>query len=287
MIASSSKHSTAIEDQEDNYMWTRAELKQKAKMAFKRNYWKTVLISLLLALLVGAGAGSSSVSARGAAGSAGGAASYSSTDSTADTGEWLDEDDEPFFDPDMTGGEIAFAIVCIVIFVALFVAVILALAILFDALLINPAMVGTRRFFLLNLNSKAEVKEVGYGFDSNYKNIATVMFWRDLYIVLWSLLLIIPGIVKSYEYRMIAYLLAENPNMTKDEAFAISRQMMDGQKWKAFVLDLSFIGWKLLSVLTLGILSTFYVRPYKNMTDAALYEALKNNGAAAYIPQEE
>lgn len=266
-------------------MWTRAELKQKAKMAFKRNYWKTILISLLLALLVSAGAGSSSASARGAAGSA---ASYSSSDSTAENaGGWVDEDDEPFFDPDMTGGETAFAIVCIVIFVALFVAVILALAILFDALLINPAMVGTSRFFLLNLNSKAEVKEVGYGFDSNYKNIATVMFWRDLYIVLWSLLLIIPGIVKSYEYRMIAYLLAENPNMTKDEAFAISRQMMDGQKWKAFVLDLSFIGWKLLSVLTLGILSTFYVRPYKNMTDAALYEALKNNGAAAYIPQEE
>lgn len=267
-------------------MWTRAELKQKAKMALKRNYWKTVLISLLLALLVGAGAGSSSAGARGAAGSAGGAASYSSTDSTADTGEWLDEDDEPFFDSDMTGGKIAFEI-AFVVFVALFAAVILALAILFDALLINPAVVGMRRFFLLNLNSKAEVKEVGYGFDSNYKNIATVMFWRDLYIVLWSLLLIIPGIVKSYEYRMIAYLLAENPNMTKDEAFAISRQMMDGQKWKAFVLDLSFIGWKLLSVLTLGILSTFYVEPYKNMTDAALYEALKNNGAAAYIPQEE
>ena len=69
-------------------------------------------------------------------------------------------------------------------------------------------------------------------------------------------------------------MLAENPNLTKEQAFAQSKQMMNGQKWEAFVLDLSFIGWDLLSAMTLGILSIFYVEPYRNLTFAALYEEL-------------
>lgn len=245
-------------------MWTRAELKQKGKTAFKRNYWKTVLVSLLLALLLGAGVSSSSTGARGAVTSTGGAGI--SRSASEDTG-----DDESFFDSDMTQGEKVFAVVCILIIVV----ILIAFAILVDVLLVNPAIVGVRRFYLMNLNGKAEVKEVAHSFDSNYKNIVAVMFHRDLFVVLWSLLLIIPGIVKAYEYRMITYLLAENPDMTREEAFAASRQMMHGQKWRAFVLDLSFLGWNLLGILTFGILDTFYVRPYENMTDAALYEALK------------
>ena len=75
---------------------------------------------------------------------------------------------------------------------------------------------------------------------------------------------------------MIPYILADNPEMSKDEAFALSKKMMDGQKWNAFVLDLSFIGWELLSVLTCGLLSIFYVDPYRAATNAALYEALKH-----------
>ena len=63
----------------------------------------------------------------------------------------------------------------------------------------------------------------------------------DFCTFLWSLLLIIPGIVKSYEYRMIPYLLADHPEMSKDEAFAASKAMIDGNKWDAFVLDFSFI----------------------------------------------
>ena len=74
---------------------------------------------------------------------------------------------------------------------------------------------------------------------------------------------------------MIPYLLADNPQMTKEQAFAESKRMMQGQKWKAFVLDLSFIGWFILTAITCGILGVFYVNPYKYMTDAELYVALK------------
>ena len=84
-----------------------------------------------------------------------------------------------------------------------------------------------------------------------------------------------PGIIKAYEYRMIPYILAENPDIDTKEAFARSKEMMTGNKWDAFVLDLSFLGWILLSVCTCGILAIFWVNPYMYMTDAELYVALK------------
>ena len=103
------------------------------------------------------------------------------------------------------------------------------------------------------------------------------MFLMDLFTALWTLLFVIPGIIKSYEYKMIPYLLAEDPEMSYQDAFAKSKEMMHGQKWNAFVLDLSFIGWHILSAFTLGILGIFYVMPYYYQTSAELYLTLKNN----------
>ena len=102
------------------------------------------------------------------------------------------------------------------------------------------------------------------------------MFIRDIFIVLWSLLLIVPGIVKSYEYMMIPYLLAEDPSMSREEAFAKSKAMMDGNKWNAFVLDLSFIGWLILGCITLNLVNIFYVNPYMYLTRAELYRTLRD-----------
>ena len=101
------------------------------------------------------------------------------------------------------------------------------------------------------------------------------MFLRDLFIALWTLLLIVPGIIKGYAYRMVPYILAENPDMNYKEALDLSSKMMYGNKWKSFVLDLSFIGWIILSILTFGILLLFYVNPYIGSTNAELYKAIK------------
>ena len=129
-----------------------------------------------------------------------------------------------------------------------------------------------------------------FGYDHGYKNVVKIIFLRNIKIFLWSLLLVIPGIVKAYEYRMISYLLAENPNLSEEEAFRLSKQMMDGQKAEAFVLDMSFLGWELLSSLTWGILGIFYVQPYICLTDAALYEKLSemhgHPARATYAQQE-
>ena len=100
------------------------------------------------------------------------------------------------------------------------------------------------------------------------------MFLMSLFIVLWMLLFIIPGIVKSFSYAMTPYILEENPELSANEAIDRSRAMMRGHKFDLFWLYLSFIGWILLSILTLGI-GLLWLAPYMQTATAAFYEDVK------------
>ena len=275
-------------------MWNRAELKGKAKFSFKRNYWKSVLISLLLALIVGGGGTGAGSFSRGLSDGVSGSDESYTDDYDYYDGDYDDDsyDDESEYDiiRDFSNGfaegfqdgashgpsGTAFAALAIfgITFIIIFL-ILMSVVILLDVFICNPIEVGCKRFYVRNLNESAQVGNVGFAFDNHYKNITKTMFFRDLYTILWTLLFIIPGIVKSYEYQMIPYLLAENPQMSREQAFAESKRMMSGQKWRAFVLDMSFIGWNILSAITLGILGIFYVQPYMDATHAALYEALR------------
>lgn len=93
---------------------------------------------------------------------------------------------------------------------------------------------------------------------------------QDLYIFLWSLLFVIPGIVASYRYAMAPFIMAENPGMTASEAIRVSKIMMDGHKGELFWLHLTFFGWMLLSALTLGI-GNLFLNPYLNAAHASFY----------------
>ena len=131
---------------------------------------------------------------------------------------------------------------------------------------------GGYRFFILNQTAQPGIGTLLDGFRSgHYVNIVLTMFLRDLFTTLWSLLLVVPGIVKHYEYLMVPYIIAENPAMDYKEAFQISKQMMDGEKMEAFIMDLSFIGWYLLSAVTCGLLAIFYVNPYVQASFAEMY----------------
>lgn len=117
-------------------------------------------------------------------------------------------------------------------------------------------------------------------FSSSFEGFAKklgTMWLQILYIFLWSLLLWIPGIVKSYSYAMTEYILLDNPELTANEAITKSREMMNGYKWKLFVLDLSFIGWRILCMIPLlgTVLALLYVNPYVTATRAQFYEELK------------
>ena len=142
----------------------------------------------------------------------------------------------------------------------------------------NPLEAGGQHFFMENHEGKGTLSSFVVAFKSNYLNVVKTLFFRDLYTLLWTLLFIIPGIIKAYEYRMIPYLLAEDTGMDCQTAFEKSKEMMEGNKWKAFVLDLSFIGWYLLNILTCGLLGLLYINPYKYQTGAELYYALRDGG---------
>lgn len=159
------------------------------------------------------------------------------------------------------------------------------LMLLFRFLVAYPLLVGGRRFFLVARHTKAEAFELGYALHrGRYFHTVSTMFLRYLYNSLWSLLLVVPGIIKSYEYRMIPYLLAEDATLTHREVFRRSRALMRGHKWALFVQDLSFLGWRLLSAGTFGLLGVFFVNPYMTAAEAEFFAALYEVESTAPVP---
>ena len=222
-------------------MWNRVELKSNAKEILKAKYWKAVLVAFIASALTGA-------------------SSYTSAG-----GSNNDEIGDLFtsFSP-----QLIIAIVGIIAFSAL-------IGIAISIFLENPLLIGCYKFFINCKKDGENLNDIVMTFKNGYRNVVLTEFLRGLFTFLWSLLFVIPGIIKGYEYMLIPYLLADNPQMDREEAFAKSKEMMDGNKWKAFVLDLSFFGWGLLSACTCGILYIFYVGPYIHLTKAELYHALK------------
>ena len=104
-----------------------------------------------------------------------------------------------------------------------------------------------------------------------------INFLQGLYIVLWTLCLVIPGIMAAYSYSMAHYIANDHPEMTANEVIAASKEMMHGHRWRLFCLEISFIGWELLAGLTLGIAS-FAVAPYLETARAFFYQDLLDNG---------
>lgn len=113
---------------------------------------------------------------------------------------------------------------------------------------------------------------LGFG---NWLHVVWGMILSTIYIFLWTLLLIIPGIIKSYSYALTPYILVEHPEMSANEAIEESMRLMDGHKFDLFYLQLSFIGWAILSILSLG-LGFFWLIPYQMTAQAAFYRDIKN-----------
>ena len=243
--------------------WTRAELKTRAKAAVKMYYWKMVLVAFILSMI---GGGASSVGSR------------STSDNSAGSGAR-----SMFEGINMQAAMIAVIIVLVVVVIALALSV----------FVFNVLEVGCRGFFSRSMTEDPELGLIADGFTKNYWNCVKTQFLKSLFIGLWSLLFVIPGVIKAYEYRMVPYLLAEHPEMSSGEIFARSKEMMQGNKWDTFVLDISFVGWVLLSGITLGILYIFWVGPYIAATDAALYHRISgkdtygNGGYGNYAGYEQ
>lgn len=216
-------------------MWTRESLKTEAKATMKTCFGSSILVSLITGFVGGLGSGGSSSNIR--------------------------------FE------HLTVAEITALLMVMLGATVI---TILIQIFIGNLITVGSSHFFLSTRVKQSGVELITFPFkQGRYGNVLKVTFMMNLFIFLWSLLFVIPGIYKSYQYRMVPYLLAENPEMDYKRALELSAAMMDGEKLNAFVLDLSFLGWILLSIPTCMILAIVYVSPYIYHTNAGLYIALR------------
>lgn len=232
-------------------MWSRKELKDKAKAVLKEIYWSALGVSIVITLVGGGNSWGGS-----------GGRSHSRNPRSI---VYSDIHNNNFIDW-------AF------ISAALIGVLIMAAAVIALRIFIGYSLeVGGRRYFVQSAQYSDNKKCFSFGFDGqNYMGIVQTMLLSKIYIFLWSLLLIIPGIIKSYAYRMVPYILADNPNIGANEAIALSNEMTMGHKFDMFVLDLSFIGWYLLGSLALGV-GVFFVMPYENATNAELYLVLRRN----------
>lgn len=230
-------------------MWDRKDLKRKGKAAFQRNYWNCVIAALILAIVLG-GTTSSIRNNQPVNQNPGYAASQSGTLAQIEEG-----------------------IVSLVLGAVTFSFAVAGLAL--KMLLINPLEVGGSAFFSRNTLAPASLGNLLQGFRQSYGRNVGAMLLRDVFITLWSLLLVIPGIVKSYSYMLLPYILADSPELSASEAMDLSQKLMYGSKWKAFMMDVSFIGWYILNVFTVGLLGLFYVNPYHRAAKAEIYRTLR------------
>ena len=236
-------------------MWERADLKERAKTTLKKDYWKAFLISLVIMFAAGGGSG----------GGSGSGFRFNKNDSG-----------NPFKDMKITDIDWqvlipAMAVIMVVIAIIVFVSIVIRIFIMY------PLEVGGRRYFIKTAEDMDNRLCFTFAFQSgNYLKIVGAMLLRDVQNFLWFLLLIIPGIIKAYEYRMVPYILAQNPRIGAKAAILLSRRMTDGSKWRIFVLDLSFLGWYLLGFLACCI-GVLFVQPYVDMTMAELYTDLRKN----------
>ncbi|WP_082236538.1 DUF975 family protein [Anaeromassilibacillus senegalensis] len=233
-------------------MWSRSILKENAKIALRGRYWRAFVVALVAALLAGFASIGSTFNNLGQ--------QFMNYGFLYDSG-YLQMVAEQFLSWSVP---------------------LTLIGLLLSIFVVNVLSIGRARYFVQNHFGDVRMETLFSGFGTNYKNSVAAMFVTSLYIFLWSLLFVIPGIYKSYQYFLVPYILSDNPNLPGDRVREISRAMTDGEKMNIFILQLSFIGWYFLGMLCLGV-GTLFVEPYMEASMAELYIFLRDraiqNGA--------
>ncbi len=233
----------------------RKALKEKAKLVIKRNRWLCVIVAFILTL-TGGNFGSMSFS-------------------------FKFEDSDIFEESTAVGGfEEIFNEYFFGIFAGIAAAGIIAFIV--GIFVFSALHCGGIRFFLKNRkNNPVEIEELIQNFrDKTFISIGKANLVVALKIILWSMLFIIPGIIKAFEFWAVDYILAVRPNLKGSEATELSKKLMDGHKMDLFVLSLSFLGWNILSAMTLNILGIVYVYPYQIATFCEFYSEIRAEAIA-------
>lgn len=221
-------------------MWTREELKQKAKNTLRNRYWTILGVSVLAGILQG---------------------SFFSI---------LTELSNPTQMHLTVLGNYAIDVYGLIRMWL----IITVISLLYSLFLGHTILIGACKYFILSIKETPTASTLFDFFKSSYWNIVKTMFFYQIKLILWTLCLIVPGIIKAYEYCMIPYILAEHPDMESAEVFERSRQLTQNNKMNIFVLGLSFFGWLFLGILCCGI-GVLFVSPYIDITMTHLYLKLK------------
>ena len=135
----------------------------------------------------------------------------------------------------------------------------------------NVIVIGKIRYFLEQRRYNTKIGTILFPYKVKKTiHLSWILFCKYIFQALWDLT-IIGGVIKYYEYFFIPYVLSENPNIKRKEAFRLSKELTKGRKWEIFKFDFSFLGWELLSLATLGLAEIFFVTPYKECAFAELY----------------
>lgn len=237
-------------------MWDRVTFKTRAKAIMKEHYWKVFIACLIGSLL-------------GITSSSGASIEW---EYNTNSGLGMNAKLGLFEFPLSLGASLAISIMLVSLMIIL-----LAAGFALNAFVIKPMRVGFCRYLVLTQQNgyPAPVGEFFWAFGSgHYMNIVKTMFFHDLHIFLWSLLFIIPGIIKRYEYTCVPYILAQHPEMDYQAVLRCSTAMTDGHKVDIWILGLSFLGWLFLGGLLFGI-GTFFVLPYIALTEGEMYAFLR------------
>lgn len=247
-------------------MWTCDLLKRNARAALSQRYGKSVILCLVAALLGVSGTSSVGFSVIYQAGRS---AFFGAGEPEIWTGN--NSGSSFLYDQLWYYGLIPFVIGAAV--------VALVAVLCWQVLLAGPLAVGRSRYFMESRQGYSPFGTLFSTLRRPYWNVVKGMALTNLKIFAGSLL-VIPGIYWAYCYRLVPYLLAENPYLSTARAMELSRQMMQGEKWHSFLLELSFLGWELLCLLTAGI-GYLFLEPYLQAAFAELYAALRSKAFAA------
>ena len=238
-------------------MWNITDIKTKGREAFKLNYWPCVIVSAIYMLLFGGNTSRVTTSV---------SPSNVSVDVSVHGQNIAEAAQNMTSEQQIAVAGFAFVGVLIA----------LAVGLLVKAFIVNPVEVGASRFFKNNVDdSTTSVGVLAEGFSDFGRTFVTLLL-RDLIIAAGCILLFIPGLYAIYCFRMVPYIVKDNPELAPMDVLKRSNQMMQGNKWQAFVLDLTFIGWYLLGAITFGLGLIFWTNPYHMSANAALYKELSN-----------
>lgn len=167
-----------------------------------------------------------------------------------------------------------FLLLAPLIIILILVSVIATIVVRF--LILNPLEVGFKEYFVNASFDEERIQDVANVFtQGNFKTVAWTMFRRDLEIVLFALLLVIPGIIRSLTYRFVPYILADYPELSADEVLYMSKRMTEGIRFDIFILDISYFAWYIPGWFTGGF-TNYLVHPYVYQTEAQLYLQIKD-----------